>query len=92
MSAKELIKVIKERSLGGVDLSGLASMSEEQRRELLLQQTERLLSTRENREIIGWMGEQFTDHGDVKSDNPILDYDTLDLKQLRKRNANDAQC
>ena len=81
MDAKELIKVIKERSLGGVDLSGLASMSEEQRRELLLQQTERLLSTRENREIIGWMGEQFTDrHGDVESDNPILDYDTLDLK------------
>ena len=80
MDAKELIKEIKERALGDVDLSGLASMSEEQQRELLLQQTERLLSTRENREVIEWMEEQFTDHGDLKFDNPILDYNTQDLK------------
>ena len=81
MDAKELIKEIKKRALGDIEQSGLANMSGEERRELLLQQTERLLSTRENREVIRWMAEQFTDrHGDVESGNPILDYDTLDLK------------
>jgi len=81
MDAKELIKEIKKRALGDVDLSGLANMSEEEQRELLLQQTERLLSTRENREIIAWMGDQVTDHhGYVEFDNPILDCDTQDLK------------
>ena len=81
MEAKELLHEIKERVFKDTDLSRLASMSEEERRELLLQQTERLLSTRENREVINWMAELFTDsHGYVQSDNPILDYDTQDLK------------
>lgn len=81
MDAKELLQKIKERALVDVDLSSLAGMSEEERRELLLQQTERLLSTRENRDIITWMAEQILDRqGGVKDDNPILDYDTLDLK------------
>ena len=79
MDAKELLQKIKERALVDVDLSSLAGMSEEERRELLLQQTERLLSTRENRDIITWMAEQIIDRqGGVKDDNPILDYDTLD--------------
>ena len=81
MDAKELIKEIRARALGDVDLSGLTGMSEEEQREFLLQQTERLLSTRENRKIIGWMGDQFTNrHGNITLDNPILDYDTEDLK------------
>lgn len=81
MEAKELLQEIKERVFKDTDLSGLAEMSDEERRELLLQQTERLLSTRENRDVIAWMTEQFIDrHGEVREDNPILDYDTLDLK------------
>mgnify|MGYP006988830494 CR=1 FL=1 len=81
MDAKELIKEIKERALCDVDLSRLACMSEEERRELLLQQTERLLSTRENREIIGWMGDQLSNsHGEIDFDSPILDYDTRGMK------------
>ena len=80
MDAKELLQEIRERALGDVDLSGLANMSEEERRELLLQQTERLLSTYENRRIISWIGDQITDYGEISLDNPILDYDTLDMR------------
>lgn len=81
MEAKELLQEIKERVFKDTDLSGLAEMSDEERRELLLQQTEWLLSTRENRDAIRWMAEQFTDrHGEVREDNPLLDYDTQDLK------------
>ena len=81
MEAKELLQEIKERVFKDTDLSRLAGMSEEERRELLLQQTERLLSTHENHEIIYWMSDQIIDReGGVKEDNPLLDYDTLDLK------------
>jgi hypothetical protein len=80
MEAKELIQQIKEKAFKGTDLTGLASMSDEERREFLLQQTERLLSTRENRDVIRWMTGQFIDHCEVKDDNPILDCFTLDLK------------
>ena len=40
MEAKELLQEIKERVFKDTDLSRLAGMSEEERRELLLQQTE----------------------------------------------------
>ena len=81
MEAKELLQEIKERVFKDTDLSRLAGMLEEERRELLLQQTERLLSTHENHEIIYWMSDQIIDReGGVKEDNPLLDYDTLDLK------------
>ena len=81
MEAKELLKEIKERVFKDTDLSRLTNMSEAERRDFLLQQTERLLSTRENREVINWMAELFTDsHGYMQSDSPILDYDTQDLK------------
>lgn len=61
MEAKELLQEIKERVFKDTDLSRLAGMSEEERRELLLQQTERLLSTHENHEIIYWMSDQIID-------------------------------
>lgn len=81
MDAKELLQEIRERALGDVDLSGLANMSEEERRELLLQQTERLLAIRDNWDSIVWIANQIVNRdGEVMSANPILDYDTLDLK------------
>ena len=81
MNAKELIQQIIDKALNGIDLSRLASMSDEERREELLHQTEFLLSSRDNMDVIVWMSNQIIDrHGYVKEDNPILDYDTQDLK------------
>ena len=81
MEAKELLQEIKERVFKDTDLSGLARMSETERRDLLLQQTERLLSTRDNHKVIVWMADQIIDRDDeVMEGNPILDDETLDLK------------
>ena len=81
MEAKELIQQIKEKVFKDADLSRLTSMSDDEKRELLLQHVERLLSSRDNRDVIIWMANQIVDrNNDVLPDNPILDYDTLDLK------------
>ena len=56
---KVLLNDIKERIFNGVDLGGLPQMTDSERREFLLQQTERLLSTQENRQLVKWLNDLF---------------------------------
>lgn len=56
---KVLLNDIKEKIFDGVDLSGLHKMTDSEQREFLLQQTERLLSTKENRQQAKWLRDLF---------------------------------
>jgi hypothetical protein len=72
---KELLNDIKEKIFSGVDLSGLPKMTDDERREFLLQQAERLLSTKENLQLVKWLTPLFIDKSKrdfmPAEDNPL---------------------
>lgn len=69
MDIKELLIEIRDKVFKDIDLSGLPIMTPEERREFMLQQTERILSVRENRKQIKWLYSLFVDK---ETENPLV--------------------
>ena len=71
---KKLLTEIKERVFSGEDLSKLLTMTEDERQEFILQQTERLLADRNRKELIGLLSTLLVDQDTKKfiKNNPLL--------------------
>ena len=78
ITAEYMHKLLKEGAFKDVDLSRVATMSDDERREFTIEQADRLLGAQGYGDTMRWyMGQFFDDEFELRDDNPLCEEDSV---------------
>ena len=78
ITAEYMHKLLKDGAFKNVDLSRLATMSDDERRVFTIEQADRLLGAQGYGDTMRWyMGQFFDDEFELRDDNPLCEEDSV---------------